>query len=263
MDLKEATLFSNEGRHPWELARLEIIDRGLRRLAREKGTDDLRVLDIGSGDMFVVGELARRHPSWQFQAVDSYFSDAHIAQFSQQHAGLPIRMFRSLDECRAADPAPADAVTFFDVLEHMEDEVAFLKVLKASGAVAAHTRLFATIPSYQALFCSHDVFLVHYRRYTVPTMTAAMNKAGFERVRGGYFFFSLLPPRVLTVLKEKILGPPKGDGTGLSQWKGGKFVSSLIKGVLLADYYFSALILKTGLRIPGLSTFVVCKPSAS
>jgi hypothetical protein len=263
MDLKESVLFSNENRHPWELARLEIIDRKLKKIERQFKKSDLTVLDIGSGDMFVVSELAKRHPAWKFLAVDNHFTPELIAQFASIHVGLNISMFETLEASRLAHPQTADAVTFFDVLEHMPDEVAFLKVLKVSGAVGKDTVLFATIPSYQKLFCSHDTFLVHYRRYTVPSMTAAMNRAGFERLKGGYFFSALLLPRIATVIKEKLMGAPKENGTGLTQWKGGKFLTGFIKNTLLADYFFSSLLLKIGIRFPGLSTFIICKPSAS
>lgn len=262
MDLKEVARFSNQRRHPWELARFEIIDAGVKKIISESGKEKIRVLDIGSGDMYVAFEMARRNPQLEIYAVDNHFTPEIMLQFSEQNPGLPVRMFQNLDVLKKEFPSVVDLITLFDVVEHIDKDEEFLKSLREYGFVAKGTRMFITVPSYQALFCSHDVFLEHFRRHTCQTIRRLVEKAGFEKTRMGYFFTSLILPRILTVLKEKILGRPKDKGTGLSEWKGGGFKTGFIKTVLMLDYRFSSLFLKLGIRVPGLSTFIVCKASA-
>lgn len=262
MDLKEVARFSNQGRHPWELARFEIIDAGIKKIISESGRDKLRVLDIGSGDMYVASEMARRNPKLEVLAVDNHFTPEIMNQFRGQIQSLPVRMFQNLEEVKNDFPGAFDLITLFDVVEHIDKDEAFLKSLRDFGFITKGTQMFITVPSYQALFCSHDVFLDHFRRHTCQTIKTLVEKVGFEKQRMGYFFTSLIPPRILTVLKEKIMGRPKDKGTGLSEWKGGKFKTNLIKGVLICDYRVSAFFLNLGIRIPGLSTFILCKASA-
>ena len=262
MDLKEVARFSNQRRHPWELARLEIIDTGLKRIHSESGKEKLNVLDIGSGDMFVVMELAKRNPTLEFFAVDNHYTPEILAQFSAQIQGLPIRMFSSLENFSAENKGSADVITLFDVVEHIDDDEGFLKSLLVYGFVSPQTKLFITVPSYQALFCSHDVFLEHFRRHNCKSIRRVTENAGFVKLRFGYFFFSLILPRIFTVIKEKILGASKKPGTGLSEWKGGKFKTSFIKGILMLDYLTGAFLSNLGIRFPGLSTYIVCKASA-
>ncbi len=261
MDIKEAARFSNQRRHPWELARLEIIDAGIKKIIRASGKDKLKVLDVGSGDMFVVSEIARRNPGIEIFAVDNHFTPEIMEQFSALIQGLTVRMFSSMEQLKKEFSGTVDLITLFDVVEHIDDDLGFLKSFHSLGFVSPQTQTFITVPSYQKLFCSHDVFLDHFRRHTCKTIQRVTAEAGFEKVRMGYFFFSLIPPRILTVLKEKLMGMPKHTGTGLSEWKGGSFKTSLIKGILMTDYRICAFFLKLRIRIPGLSTFIVCKAS--
>ena len=55
-------------------------------------------------------------------------------------------------------------VILMDVLEHTFNDTEFLKeILKKTPQ---DSFLFITVPSFQFLFSSHDVYLKHYRRYT-------------------------------------------------------------------------------------------------
>jgi SAM-dependent methyltransferase len=87
----------------------------------------------------------------------------------------------------------AASVGLFDVLEHIEDEAAALKlihsILEPSG------RLFLTVPSYQFLFSSEDYAAGHFRRYTIPQLSRVLAKSGF-RIEFSSYFFAPLPPLI-------------------------------------------------------------------
>jgi len=121
-----------------------------------------------------------------------------------------------------------------------------------------------TVPAYQSLFCSHDHFLGHYRRYTNRSLKQTIEKAGFEKLKLGYFFFSLLMPRILQTLKERISKPDLSKSTtGLVEWGGGKGITSIIKGVLRLDHRIThGIKMLTGLSLPGLSNYILCKRRA-
>jgi 2-polyprenyl-3-methyl-5-hydroxy-6-metoxy-1,4-benzoquinol methylase len=85
------------------------------------------------------------------------------------------------------------AVGLFDVVEHIEDDVAFLKsihyYLDTKGYV------FISVPAFQALWSNEDVDAGHYRRYTTKQMEEKLKSVGFEIVQSTYIF-SILPVAV-------------------------------------------------------------------
>jgi 1-acyl-sn-glycerol-3-phosphate acyltransferase len=79
----------------------------------------------------------------------------------------------------------------------------------------------------------------------------------------GYFFSSLIPMRIIQVMKERLVGVPEGtETTGLVTWKGGTTLTAVLKNVLILDSRVSSLLGRLGLTVPGLSNFAVCRKSA-
>jgi SAM-dependent methyltransferase len=81
--------------------------------------------------------------------------------------------------------------TFFDVLEHVEDERGFLaevyRVLRPGGLVLV------SVPAYMFLWSGHDVSLHHFRRYERRTLVGALAGAGFQVLRATYAFAVTFP----------------------------------------------------------------------
>jgi 2-polyprenyl-3-methyl-5-hydroxy-6-metoxy-1,4-benzoquinol methylase len=82
------------------------------------------------------------------------------------------------------------SVGLFDVVEHIEDDVNFLKsiyeYLRDDGFV------FITVPAFQSLWSNEDKDAGHYRRYTVKNLEQKLNQIGFKIVYSTYIF-SILP----------------------------------------------------------------------
>ena len=93
-------------------------------------------------------------------------------------------------------------VGLFDVVEHIEDDLGFLKSIKLKMRDGAH--LFVTVPAYQLLWSNEDVDAGHYRRYTGKSMSKLMEKAGYKVIFSTYLFWPLPIPiflkRTLTSL---------------------------------------------------------------
>jgi hypothetical protein len=127
--------------------------------------------------------------------------------------------------------------------------------------VGRDTRLLITVPSYQSLFCSHDRFLGHYRRYSGSTLRALFTRLNLQCDAGGYLFASLLPVRVLQVLRERLAGS-RDAPTDLATWGGGAARARTLASVLTLDGRISLALARAGIRIPGLSNFAICRKSA-
>lgn len=65
----------------------------------------------------------------------------------------------------------------FDVLEHIEDEINFLKRLRE--AMQPGARFYCTVPAGPWLWSMDDVTAGHHRRYTERSLRLALQRAGF------------------------------------------------------------------------------------
>jgi methyltransferase family protein len=259
MDLVEAGTRSFETgvRHPWERARLALVHRLIADNVTLRPGD--AVLDVGCGDTFVVEQLAALYPSVDFYAVDSAFTDSLLQTYRARLSVPNVSLFQSLDAVRLAKPA--SVVLLIDVIEHVPDDVGFLRDLSARSCVNDETRILITVPSYSALFSGHDRFLGHYRRYSRRALRHLLDAAGLRPLASGYLFASLLPARVLQVLRERVVGS-NDSPSHLATWRGGELAARAIAAVLTVDGRLALSLARVGIRIPGLSNFAVCRKSA-
>jgi hypothetical protein len=62
-----------------------------------------------------------------------------------------------------------------------------------------------TVPAFQFMWSGHDIFLEHYRRYTIKAIEEIVKTAGLKPVRCRYFFGSLFVPLAVSRLVKKAL----------------------------------------------------------
>lgn len=246
-------------RHPWEDARIEVVKKLLSNVFENRS--DFNVLDIGCGDIYVISRLSESFPNINFYAIDIAFTPEIIEKLKREIGKKNIFLFSSMEEAALKAGIKADLVLLLDVVEHIEDDKLFLMNLSKSLLITNDSYIMITVPAFQSLFCSHDHFLGHYRRYTNRTLLDTLNKSGFNKIKLGYFFSILIPPRIIQVLKEKISKPNLNDHTtGLVEWNKGKLITGFIKGVLMFDFFVTNSIKRfTGLSIYGLSNYILCK----
>ena len=83
-----------------------------------------------------------------------------------------------------------DAIGLFDVVEHINDDEAFLTqnfdFLRKDGLI------YITVPAHKFLWSNEDDFAGHFRRHTISSMTNLLKKTGFK-VEFASYLFSILP----------------------------------------------------------------------
>jgi SAM-dependent methyltransferase len=84
-----------------------------------------------------------------------------------------------------------DLVVLMDVLEHIEQDVASLQVLRSH--MAKDGRLLLTVPALPKMWSHHDTHHHHFRRYTRPHLEQVLRDGGFEPVYLSYYNYFLLP----------------------------------------------------------------------
>lgn len=261
MDLLESKGWETTMRHPWELARIEIVKKLIQKnIPPEKITETI-VYDIGCGDTFVLEKLVDFFTFNSGIGVDIEFNDNHLTTLNERFNNKNISIYRELDHIQDQKNEAFKIVLLLDVVEHIENDYDFMKMLSEHHLFQENTIFFITVPAFQKLFTSHDVFLKHYRRYSKQSMQELLQKNDFKIIKNGYFFISLLIPRGLSAIKEHFTKRKNISNTQLGSWNKGETITSMIKNILLLDYFITSKLSKI-ITLPGLSTFAVCKKRA-
>ena len=188
MDLRELALNNNPERHPWELARIKVIKSLLVDYIPEMLKQDACILDMGCGDIFLIENISEEYKKASFLGVDIEFNKEILDILEARIGDKNISVFNSQTAVQEVRKKPVDVVFLFDVIEHIEDEIAFLKDLNDSPLIDKNTKYIITVPAFQSLFMQHDHFLGHFRRYTNRTLKRRLQEAGMTVNKTGYFF---------------------------------------------------------------------------
>ncbi len=127
----------------------------------------LQILEFGAGK----GEFINRFIGKQ--GMESWvveLDDAYRDRLSKNH-----KAFKDIDEI---PDNHLDGIYLIDVLEHLEDDRAFLtkfhQKLKAGG------KLFIYVPARMELFSAFDTKIGHFRRYHKKELKSKLTEAGFS-----------------------------------------------------------------------------------
>lgn len=234
---------SLEEEHWWFLGRGLLVRALVERECARRGGRVGRLVDVGSG----TGAILRELSPLAAEAVGVEVDERALAL--SRGRGLDIRVAPA-DRLPFAD-ATVDVATAFDVLEHLDDDVAaaaeLRRVLRAGGAAIV------TVPAYRWLWSEHDVRHHHRRRYTRTTLRRTLESAGLEVHRLGYLMSLLLPLALVERLAARARRrPPRGLAVPPAP------VNALLLGVVAAE---RRLVLAGGLPF-GLTVFAVAGPAA-
>lgn len=249
MDISEFSRLEDKGRyarHPWEESRKNVLLNLLRKTELQFPVK--RIVDIGSGDAYVIHSLQDKNLSKEYFAIDTAYTPEVIAQLKANNPESKVVYVQDL-ETYLRDHSTDDPALFLcmDVLEHLENESVILNHLKPGK-----NHYFFAVPAFQNVFSQHDVLLGHYRRYTRKQLKELLKKNGFKVNRSGYYFTSLLIFRWI----DKLLGRDKK--ASIDNWKGSDAKTDFINAVLSGDYAAGSVFQSVGIRIPGLSTYCQC-----
>jgi hypothetical protein len=140
------------------------------------------LLDVGAGAGLVGEYLAQ-----EFPRADYYFSEPIEALRQRLIAAYGPERY-------LPEPRPAlgiGFVTALDVIEHIEDDRAFLEQLIV--ALDPGTTVIITVPALQRLWSQWDVSLGHHRRYDRRSLRALLASLPVDVVEVSYLFPELVP----------------------------------------------------------------------
>jgi SAM-dependent methyltransferase len=242
---------SGIARHPWERARAEFFLRLLE-------THDLlsaggKWLDAGAGDAWFAEQVRRRLPD----GATITCWDINYTQDDLETLGSSGR--DDLVFVAARPVERFDRVLLLDVIEHIDDDLGFLRSI-VNHSLAVDGVVLVSVPAYASLFGSHDRALRHRRRYSPSACRRILEEAGLAVFASGGLFLSLLPVRAGQVLFERARSTRR-KATGIGNWQRGPLATGALTRMLAFDGRVSLALSRHQRAAPGLSYWALCRPS--
>ena len=154
------------------------------------------IFDIGGGNGFV--SLGLANAGFDVALVEPGLVGAHNARIR----GVKNVICATTSTAKFK-PHSLPAIGLFDVIEHIEDDIAFLRTVKELVKEGGY--LYATVPAYSFLWSEEDVVAGHYRRYTLSSISDVLQSVGFQIEFSSYIFrFIPLPIFLLRTLPYKM-----------------------------------------------------------
>ncbi|HET7460569.1 MAG TPA: methyltransferase domain-containing protein [Longimicrobium sp.] len=144
-----------------------------------------RIVEVGAGIGTFTAVLLERRPDARITAIEP--AGNNFPRLARRFAGdarvTPVHAY--LDG--AVPDASADAVVAVNVMEHIDDDAAFLRASAAATVPGGHVLLF--VPALPALYGSLDEVFEHCRRYTRRELVEKLSAAGLQPVSVRYMNF--------------------------------------------------------------------------
>ena len=159
--------------------------------------DKLKItLDVGGGNGYTSGKAQKS--GYKMGLIEPSFTACKNAK----HRKIDTVCCGTVTDDSIYDSS-IDQMLLLDVLEHIEDDRAFLKLLK--NKLTDNGFLLITVPAFMCLWSSEDVSAGHYRRYRLKELCSLIKKIGFRiRYKSYFMSFLFIPILVIRVLFEKI-----------------------------------------------------------
>jgi hypothetical protein len=219
MDISEFSRLKNQKeyqRHPWETSRKNVLHTFLKQARIQFPID--RIVDIGSGDAYVIHSLVEKGFAKEYIAIDTAYTPEVIKQLQENNKSEVIYL-QNLETYQ--NKFSENNFTLFlcmDVLEHLEDEKIILDLLSNK----TDNYYFFAVPAFQSVFSSHDVLLGHYRRYTLKQLNNLLVNHKFKiilsKANSNHNIADLISLRQsvgihpqLVILRYLIIGRPTGN----------------------------------------------------
>lgn len=176
----------------WHRVRWQVVNEAI-------SGEEFVLTDVGAG-IGLVGEfIAHDHPGATYRFVEPLQSLVDE---------LEGRFGRGANANDAASYAESRYVTLLDVLEHIEDDRAFLADLV--DKMAPGSTLIMTVPALQRLWSQWDVSLGHFRRYDKRTMRSILSALPLRTREMTYLFPEMLLPALIR-RRASAAGAPDAD----------------------------------------------------
>ena len=202
-----------EEKHWWFVGRRAILESFLKKIAAKMRTSHsaLRILDVGCGTGANLEMLS------QFGEAEGVDVSDDALEFCRSK-GLNVQ--KGLAETLPFDDESFDITTAFDVVEHLDDDVAGLTEMFRVTKKGGYSLIF--VPAFMWLWGVQDDISHHRIRYNKKQIVERLEKAGYTVERATYanwtFFAPILAGR--TLMKLTGIKPESENNVNVSALNG-------------------------------------------
>lgn len=197
--------FEVQKKHWWFVAKKKIVLDMIRRFVPDRDGGH-RILDIGCGSGLMLNALEQ---IGETSGMD--MSDEAIGFSREIFSGTVKKGF--LPDNVPYGSEHFSLVTALDVIEHVQDDRAALKAIRARMVPGGQAII--TVPACMFLWSEHDVLNEHQRRYTRSELREKLIEAGFIIEKISYFNTLLFPAISLVRVINNMLKRKGGSDVDL------------------------------------------------
>lgn len=210
-------------KHFWMQWRLKSILKQSKFLVEEGS----KLLEIGCGNGIVVNQLEQELN----YIIDGCDLNLYALEKSKPSKG--IKMLYNIFDLKQELLNKYDGGILLDVLEHIDDDVEFLKTssryVKRNGIIIINT------PALQSLYSNYDKEVGHVRRYNKESMYKLITNAGLEPLAISYWGITLLP---IAILRKFLIANQKSEIIKSGFKPAGKIQDSILRGLMKIENAF-------------------------
>lgn len=207
----------SETEHWWFQARRDILLQVVKAFV-PKGA---AVLDVGCGTGFILEKLQDDYDVYGLDHAEIAVNYCHERGLTSVKQGL-------LGE-ETFNGKKFQLVSFLDVIEHIEDDLAVVSIAKSYLSDTGY--LMITVPAFQFLWSAHDEIHHHKRRYTKDSLTNLLERAGYT-VRYMTYFNTLLFPMIALI---RAVGNLTGRHNASDAKPANKFLNDMLYQVFKSE----------------------------
>ena len=209
---------------------------------RQRGIkESARIANIGSGSGTFTKILVK-------EGYDVFSTEPDNEARNQATQNCPGIQFHAYGLFDLPEEEMFDVIVMHDVLEHIEDDLSALTdyVKRApSGSL-----FLISVPAFEFLWSPHDIFLGHFRRYTLKSLKVLVVSSGLDCMEAKYLFGPIFP-LVFLIRKIKNLKQTRPSN------------SDMKKPTPLVNFILTNVLKRTGWPnkngVAGTSAFVVAR----
>jgi SAM-dependent methyltransferase len=168
-----------------------------------------RFLEIGCGTGDFIQQL---HGD---QTLKITGSEIYLKGLLYARNNLPGVEFVQFDVTRGRVEGVFDVIVAFDVLEHIESDLAAMENI--CGMLDQGGVFIASVPQYMFLWSQLDEIVKHKRRYSRRELESKLRSSGFEIIYATSFVFALFPLMLISRLFDKKRDLSASDETALEK----------------------------------------------
>lgn len=160
-----------------------------------EGLPEPRFLEVGCGTGAFIAELG------SIADLRIIGSEIYLKGLDYARRRQPQVEFIQYDATQGVLPEKFDIIAAFDVIEHIEDDLAVIANIHEMLAPGGH--FVVTVPQHRFLWSRLDQIVKHKRRYSRRELVAKLEQQGFAVTRRTSFLFLLFPLMAVARLLDR------------------------------------------------------------